>query len=82
MKLTKAEEKLVAKLVGRTIVKVDLDPSWESAEGGGNRRRMHSPRFTLDDGAVLFFVVEEHPEGGEYGVDVGRNERTRRDIKG
>lgn len=29
---------------------------------------MHDPRIYLDDGSVLLFVTEEHPEDGEYGV--------------
>jgi hypothetical protein len=33
---------------------------------------MHAPRIFLDDGSHLYFVVEEHPDGGEYGVNIGR----------
>jgi hypothetical protein len=58
------------KLVGRTIVDVDMDEGWEG--DGPQRVRMHSPTVTLDDGSLLRFVVEEHPEGGEYGVDIVR----------
>ena len=57
------------RLIGRTIVAVDLDATWEGE--GLHRRRMHSPRVFLDDGSQLYFVVEEHPDGGEYGVDIG-----------
>lgn len=31
---------------------------------------MHSPTIVLDDGTKVRFVVEEHPDGGEYGVDI------------
>lgn len=56
------------RLVGRTIVAVDLQATWEG--DGPNRVRMHKPRITLDDGSVLTFLVEEHPDGAAYGVDL------------
>lgn len=56
------------RLIGRTIAAIDLDASWEGE--GRNRVLMHAPTITLDDGTTLRFVVEEHPEGGEYGVDI------------
>lgn len=56
------------RLIGRTIVAVDLNATWESEEGSKHRRLMHDPVFTLDDGSRLSFVVQEHPEGAEYGV--------------
>lgn len=58
------------RLVGRKIVAVDLDPSWEGT--GLNRVLMHNPTIRLDDGSYLRFVVEENPDGGEYGVDIVR----------
>lgn len=56
------------RLVGRTIVAVDLDADW--AGEGHSRVLMHDPTITLDDGSRLRFVVEEAPDGGEYGVDL------------
>ena len=58
------------RLVGRTIVAVELNGSWK----GERRLRsyMHAPVITLDDGTFLRFTVEEHPEGGEYGVNIVR----------
>lgn len=58
-------------LVGRRIVAVDMQASVQG-ESRHDRRTMHKPLITLDDGSVLYFVVEEHPEGFEYGVDIGR----------
>lgn len=49
-------------LVGRTIVAVDLRP-WKDEAG-----THHNPRFVLDNGAVLLFVVEETDSGDGYGV--------------
>ena len=58
-------------LIGRSIVAVDMQASVQG-ESRHDRRTMHKPLITLDDGSVLYFVVEEHPEGAEYGVDIGR----------
>ncbi len=67
----KRDAVLVKQLVGRTIVKVEPNGSVEGE--GGCACWMHAWKLTLDDGAVLGFVVEEHPDGGEYGVDIVRN---------
>lgn len=63
--MTPKETKTV---IGRTIVAIELDATWEGE--GRWRRRMHRPTIILDDGSALRFVVEEHPDGGEYGVDI------------
>ena len=60
--------KEAAKLVGRMIVSVDLDATWEGE--GANRVRMHDPTILLDDGSRLRFLTEEHPSGDSYGVDI------------
>lgn len=60
-------------LVGRTIVAVDLNASWQGE--GLDRVRMHNPTIHLDDGTAIRFLVEEHPEGAEYGVDLVRTKR-------
>jgi len=33
---------------------------------------MHEPEIELEDGSVLVFVTEEHPEGDSYGMWIGR----------
>lgn len=58
----------VAAVVGRRIVKAEPNGYWE--EDGENSRWMHAWRLTLDDGTVLTFMTEEHPEGAEYGTDM------------
>lgn len=65
------------RLIGRKIVAVDLQGTWETDLYGGGRRYMHDPRITLDDGSVLRFVVEEHPAGSPYGVDIVRERAER-----
>lgn len=61
------------KLVGRRITEVRMNGAWEGGGGGGyGRVYMHNPVIVLDDGTELVFVVEEHPDGGEYGVDIVR----------
>ena len=55
-------------LVGRTIVKAEPNTSWEGE--GSNRVRMHNWELTLDNGRMVRFMVEEHPDGAEYGIDI------------
>lgn len=55
------------RLVGRKIVKVDLNP--QTIQGV----KLTSPVLTLDDGTALRFVAEESPDGGEYGVAMVRS---------
>ena len=44
-----------------------------SVEGTpGDHRTMHDPVIYLDDGSSIAFLVEEHPEGAEYGVNIVR----------
>lgn len=51
-------------LIGRTITAVDMRP-FPDGRGG----TAHDPVITLDNGRVLWFVVDE-TEVGEYGVCV------------
>ena len=60
--------KQAQRLVGRTIVAVELNATWETDIGSHTRVKMHDPTITLDDGSRLRFVVEEHPSGDGYGV--------------
>lgn len=41
------------------------------------RRVMHDPEIVLDDGSVLVFAAEEHPDGDFYGVWIGRRKPAR-----
>ena len=66
------------RLIGRTIVAIDLGGSWETDEHGGQRQHMHMhPSITLDDGTELRFYVEEHPtgDGALYGVHIIKKAR-------
>ena len=56
------------RLIGRTIVAVDLRSHWESRDSGKQRTLMHDPVLTLDDRSQVSFAVEEHPEGAGYGI--------------
>ena len=49
------------RLVGRRIVSVELNATWEGE--GPQRVRMTDPRIFLDDGTYLRFLPEEHPSG-------------------
>ena len=53
-------------LVGRTIVKVELNR--RTVEG----IQMTDPTIWLDDGTSLRFLAEESPDGGEYGIAMVR----------
>lgn len=56
-------------LVGRTIVAVDLQSyDDEIATGKKTGQRIHDPRITLDNGAVITFIVQETDNGATYGV--------------
>lgn len=50
-------------LAGKTIEKMLLDTTNEEGVF------MHSPTIFLEDGSFIRFVVEEHPDGGEYGIE-------------
>jgi hypothetical protein len=52
---------------GKRIVRVDTNP-FPDGRGG----TAHEPRITLDDGSVLFFMVEETDTAEPYGVDIKR----------
>lgn len=56
-------------IVGRTIAAVEMNAA--RVPDGPGYRTMHNPTVTLDNGAKLFFLTEEDPNGGEYGVDIG-----------
>lgn len=53
-------------LVGRRIVA--FRPGTHVEDG----KVMHEPAIDLDDGTTLVFMAEEHPQGEEYGVWIGR----------
>lgn len=57
-------------LHGRTIVAFHAGAY--RVPDGRQTKTMHDPEIVLDDGTVLRFVVEENPDGGEYGVKVIR----------
>lgn len=50
-------------VAGRKIVAVTLN-SWKDETG----QTHHAPRFKLDNGATICFVVTEQDQGGDYGV--------------
>ncbi len=54
------------RLVGRTIVRIDLNP--QTVEGV----RITDPEIHLDDGTSLVFVTEEVPDGSGYGIRMVR----------
>ena len=56
-------------IIGRTIVDAQPHTSLEG-EVPGLRRQMHDWELTLDNGRVVRFLVEEHPDGADYGVDI------------
>ncbi len=58
-------------LVGRTIVRFDPGSGRVGDNENKGRRTLHSPRIELDDGTILYFIVEEAPDGSEPGVFVG-----------
>jgi hypothetical protein len=49
-------------LVGRKIVGLDLR-SWVDSRG-----LRHDPKITLDNGAILYFIVSETDDGSIYGI--------------
>lgn len=55
-------------LVGRKIVAVDLQPFDDLDSAGKKIKTSYEPRITLDNGAVLSFVVDEIDCGDGYGV--------------
>jgi hypothetical protein len=58
-------------IVGKRIVA--FRPNSYLAGEGEMKTTMHEPSIVLDDGSVLFFMTEEHPDGADYGVYVGRH---------
>lgn len=58
-------------LLGRTIVAVEMNTARVRPANGGEARTMHQPVIFLDNGASIGFTVEEHPDGAEYGIDIG-----------
>ena len=63
------------RLVGRRIVAADARATYEGDPGSKDRRWMHDWKLRLDDGTIVYFVVEEHPLGAEYGIDIGVTEK-------
>lgn len=71
----RADARLARMIVGRTIVKAEPHGG---AEGDPPLDAwMHSWVLTLDDGAQLVFVTEEHPDCADYGVRIIRREPPR-----
>lgn len=65
----------LSSLIGRKIVRIDEQPQ-VVGDGPGLKKTMHDPIIYLDDGSEIVCVVEEHPEGGEYGVKlIGRRKK-------
>ena len=63
-----ADEAKIKRMVGRRIIKAE--PCADVEGEHSNAVWMHGWRLTLDDGTVLSFMTEEHPDGGEYGTDI------------
>jgi len=64
-------------IVGKRITAFDPRPYRAGSETGKSRLIMHDPIITLDDGSILVFHTEEHPDGGEYGAFIQRVKRRR-----
>jgi hypothetical protein len=65
---TEMARKRVQSIVGKKIARVEMNPSVEGEHH--DRRTMHRPVIVLEDGSRVVFVVEEHPIGAEYGVNL------------
>lgn len=52
------------RLIGRTIVDVDIRPVWDAERG----RYTTDPVLYLDNGARVTFNVEETGSGSDYGI--------------
>ena len=63
------DRQLAKQLVGRTIVRAEPN---SGVDEKSESDWMHDWVLTLDDGSQLAFVVEEHPDGGEYGIQIVR----------
>lgn len=55
-------------LVGRTIVAVDLHPWDDETTAGRKLQTCYAPVFTLDNGAKVWFTVQETDNGSTYGI--------------
>lgn len=64
-------------LKGRTIVGLNLN-AYRVKDGNNGTKTMTDPTIILDDGTRLYFTVQEHPDGGEYGIAIGRTTKARR----
>jgi len=64
--------KLAARLVGLTIVAVDLRPFNPNMLDTGDLRPAFDPIITFSDGSRITFMVQE-TEVGEYGVEIMRH---------
>lgn len=56
-------------LVGRTIVAVELNASDDVSDSGQKIKTVYDPTFILDNGARVFFVVQETEHGSSYGIE-------------
>jgi hypothetical protein len=68
---------LAARLVGLTIVAVDLRPFDANMNSSTNRPRAFNPILTLSDGSRVTFLVQE-TEVGDYGVEIWRHVASRK----
>lgn len=59
-------------LKGRTIVRLELHAR-RIRNGRAGTITMTDPEIYLDDGSILRFTVQEHPDGGDYGVQLIRS---------
>ncbi len=64
-------------IVGRKIVDFRPGSGRVGNVNGRNRVTMHSPIIVLDDGTELYFVVEEAPDGSDYGIFIGATTKER-----
>ena len=63
--------KLAARLIGLTIVAIDLRPFDANMDSSTDRPRAFNPILTLSDGSRVTFLVQE-TEVGDYGVEIVR----------
>lgn len=64
--------KLAARILGLTIVAVDLRPFDPNMLDGGDIPTAFDPSITLSDGSILYFHATE-TEIGEMGVEIVRH---------
>ena len=57
-------------IVGKRIVA--FRPGTSRQGQGASQTTMHDPEIELEDGTVLVFGTEEHPDAAWYGIWIGR----------